>query len=299
LKNEIEKQVHQMLQDGLIQHSSNPFSSPMLLVKKKDNTYIFCIDYQHLNAITVKGQYSVPVIDKFLDELNQSSWFSSLDLYTGFHQIPIKHAYCFKIAFQTHMGHYEFMVMNFGLTCVTYTFQKVMNSTLAPLLRKCVLVFFDDILVYSRSYQEHVTHLAEVFHILQQEQWKDKLSKFAFAKREIAYLGYVISEQGVPTCPKKVKAVAEWPQPSCVKELRSFLGIVGYYRNFVRNFGIISRPLTDLLKKNSVFVWTSVHDQAFQTLKSALIESPVLAMPDFQKPFCIEKMPQMEVWEQF
>jgi hypothetical protein len=281
LKNGIEKHVHQMLQDGLIQHSSSPFSSPVLLVKKKDNTYRFCIDYRHLNAITEKGQYPVPVIDEFFDELNQASWFSSLDLCAGFHQIQMEPAYCFKTVFQTHMGHYEFRVMSFGLTGAPHTFQKAMNSTLAPLLRKCVPVFFDDILVYSISYQEHVSHLAQVFQILQQEQWKVKLSKCAFAKREIAYLGYVISEQGVATCPKKVKAVVKWPQPSCVKELRSFLGLTGYYRKFVKNFGVISRPLTDLLKKNYVFVWISVHDQAFLTLQSALIEAPVLAMPNF------------------
>jgi hypothetical protein len=163
-----------------------------------------------------------------------------------------------------------------------------MNATLAPLLRKCVLVFFDDTLVYSRSYLEHLGHLEQVFQILQKEQWRVKMSKCSFAKREITYLGYVISEKGVATCLDKVQPVANWPQPKNVKELRSFLGLAGYYRKFVQHFGIIARPLTDLLKKNTVFSWTSEHDTTFQTLKRALIQAPVLALLDFSQPFCVE-----------
>jgi hypothetical protein len=195
---------------------------------------------------------------------------------------------CGKTAFQTHAGHYEFKVMSFGLTGAPHTFQKAMNSTLKHLLRKSVLVFFDDILVYSKSYEEHLCHLEEVFQILQQEQWRVKLSKCAFAKREISYLGFVISDKGVSTCPGKIKAVLEWPVPTNVKELRSFLGLAGYYRKFVQNFGIIAKPLTNRLRKNMLFVWTSDHEVAFQTLKEALVSAPVLALPDFSRPFCIE-----------
>jgi hypothetical protein len=137
-----------MLSAGLIQHSTNFFSSFVLLVKKKDNTYRFCVDYRQLNAMTVKGQYPMSIID----ELHQTSWFSSLDLCAGFHQIPMDPADCFKTVFQTHVGHYEFCVMSFGLTGAPHTFQRAMNSTLPPLLRKCVLVFFDDILVYNKTY---------------------------------------------------------------------------------------------------------------------------------------------------
>jgi hypothetical protein len=277
LKFEIEHQVQDMLQSGLIQQSNSPFSSPVLLVKKKDNSYRFCVDYRHLNAITVKGQFPVPVIDEFLDELQKASWFSCLDLCSGFHQIPMTPEDCFKTTFQTHMGHYEFRVMSFGLTGALHTFQKAMNATLAPLLRKCVLVFFDDILVYSQSYDEHLQHLEMVFKLLQQEKWSVKRSKCSFARREISYLGYVISEKGVSTSPAKVQAVLEWPTPSNVKEVRSFLGLAGYYRKFVRHFGIIAKPLTNLLKKHALFVWTADHDTAFQTLKTCLVSAPVLA----------------------
>jgi hypothetical protein len=170
LKDKIEQQVKYMLQAGLIQHSNSPFSSLVLLVKKKDKSHHFCVDYIHLNAITVKGTYPVHVIDEFVDELKRASWFSSLDLCSGFHQIPMDPADCFKTTFQTHNDYYEFRVMSFGLTGAPHSFQKAMNFTLAPLLRQCVLAFFDDILVYSQSYADHLVHLEQVLKLLQQEK---------------------------------------------------------------------------------------------------------------------------------
>jgi hypothetical protein len=177
--------------------------------------------------------------------------------------------------------------MYFGLTGAPHSFQRPMNLTLAPLLRKCVLVFFDDILVYSKFYEEHIVHLDQVLNILLKEQWTVKLCKCSFAQRQISNLGYVISADGVATCLDKIQVVVDWHVPKSVKELRSFLGLVGYYRKFIKHFGVISRPFTELLKKNTLFVWTQDHDIAFQTLKS-LIHAPVLALPDFSKPFCIE-----------
>jgi hypothetical protein len=234
-----------------------------LLVKKKDNSWRFCVDFRHLNARTVKSIFLVPVIEELLDELGQASWFSSLDLTAGYHQILLKSDDTHKTAFQTHSGHYEFHVMAFGLTGAPATFQRTMNATLAPLLRRCALVFFDDILMYSATLEDHIQHLYAMLQLLLKDQWCIKWSKCTFAKPQLAYLGHVISAAGVATDPGKIQAVAEWSTPINVKELRSFLGLAGYYRRFVRHFGIIVKPLTSLLKKGALFIWTQDHEASF------------------------------------
>ena len=163
-----------------------------------------------------------------------------------------------------------------------------MNVTLKPLLRICVLVFFDDILIYSKTLEEHVEHIRQVFHLLAKDKWLLKRSKCQFARQSIAYLGHVISAEGVATDPSKIQSIHSWPTPTDAKQLRSFLGLAGYYRKFVRHFAILARPLTDLLKKGTMFLWTSVHDGAFTSLKNALVTAPVLALPDFSRPFQIQ-----------
>lgn len=192
LKDEVESQVTDMLNNGIIQHSNSAFSFPVLLVKKKDNSWRLCVDYRHLNALTVKSKYTVPVIDELLDELFGASWFSILDLRAGFHQILLHQGEEYKTAFQTYLGHYEFRVMAFGLTGAPDTFQKAMNHTLALVIRKCALVFFDDILVYNVSLESHLNHLQQVFELLAKEQWKIKLSKCSFAQNQVSYLGHVV-----------------------------------------------------------------------------------------------------------
>jgi hypothetical protein len=246
------------------------------------------VDYRQLNALTVKSKYPIPVIDELLDELSGASWFSCLDLRAGFNQIRLAPGEEHKTAFQTHCGQFEYTVMSFGLTGAPNSFQGAMNTTLHPLLRKCVLVFFDDILVYSATYADHVQHLAQVFELLSQDQWLVKLSKCSFAKQSINYLGHVVSAAGVSTDPTKIAAVQAWPTPTDVKQLRSFLGLTGYYRKFVQHYAVIARPLTDLLKKGTLFIWTLNHTTAFNTLKQALTEAPVLALPDFSKPFQLQ-----------
>ena len=250
---------------------------------KKDGSWRFCVDYRHLNNITVKNKHPLPIIDELIDELAGAQWFSKLDFRSGYHQIRIAKGEEHKTAFRTHSGLYEFLVMPFGLTNAPATFQGVMNQIFAPLLRKGVLVFMDDILIYSSSLSEHLELLEQVFLIIQQNQFLLKLSKCSFAQTEIEYLGHCISGKGVATEPSKIEAVKLWPTPSNLKDLRGFLGLTGYYRKFIRHYSMISRPLTQLLKKGVQFLWTPTAQESFSLLKQALVEAPVLAIPDFGK----------------
>lgn len=288
LKNEIEKQVAEMLQSGVIQHSQSAWSSPALLVRKKDGTWRMCVDYRHLNNLTIKSKYPVPIIEELLDELSGSKWFTKLDLRAGYHQIRMAPGEEHKTAFQTHSGHFEYKVMSFGLTGAPTTFQGAMNQTLSSVLRKCALVFFDDILVYSPDLPSHLSHLKQVLQLLRQDHWQVKFSKCSFAQQQVSYLGHVIGVNGVATEPKKIQDVLNWATPVSVKKLRGFLGLAGYYRKFVKNFGIISKPLTQLLRKGVPFKWSAEAKDAFQRLKQALTSAPVLGLPDFSKIFYVE-----------
>ena len=287
-KTEIEKQLADMLRSGTIRPSTSPYASPILLVKKKDGSWRFCVDYRCLNNITVKNKHPMPIVDELIDELSGAKWFSKLDFRSGYHQIRIAKGDEHKTAFRTHNGLFEFLVMPFGLTNAPATFQSAMNHIFEPLVRKGVLVFMDDILVYTSTLDEHVALLQQVFDIIQQHQFLIKLSKCSFGQQQIEYLGHCISPLGVSTEPSKVSAVQQWPVPTNLKELRGFLGLTGYYRKFIRHYGMISRPLTALLKKGTPFQWTTATHEAFSLLKQALTEAPVLAIPDFHQPFILE-----------
>ncbi|CAM8999660.1 unnamed protein product [Rhodiola kirilowii] len=286
-KNAIEKLIQDMLTQGLIQYSSSPYAAPVVLVKKKDGSWRLCVDYRGLNKQTVKDKYPIPLLEDLLDELGGSCYFSKLDLRAGFHQIRMAPQDIYKTAFKTHSGHYEYLVMPFGLTNAPCTFQGLMNHIFRDIARKFLLVFFDDILVYSSSWADHLQHLQSVFCILRQNKLYLKLSKCTFGACLIEYLGHFISAEGVRTDPKKIAAIQNWPVPANQQQLRSFLGLANYYRRFIKNYSIIASPLTNLLRKDN-FSWNSETSQAFQNLKDALSTSPVLALPDFTKQFIVE-----------
>lgn len=232
-----------MIEAGVVTMSMSPFATPLLLVRKKDVTWRFCVDYCRLNAVMVRNKFPLPVVDELLDELAGTRFFSKLDLRACYHQIRMHPEDEPKTAFKTHHGQFQFKVISFGLMNAPTTFQCVINSVFEPFLRKSVIALLDDILVYSPSWQEHLQHLRVVLQSLRAHKLFAKLSKCSFGQTNINYLGHIISDAGVATDREKTQAMLKWPISANATELRGFLGLTGYYRKFVQGYGIITKPL--------------------------------------------------------
>jgi len=232
-------------------------------VKKKDGSMRMCIDYRNLNAVTVKNKYPLPRIDDLLDQLKDAKYFSKIDLRSGYHQMKIRPEDIPKTAFVTRYGQYEFTVVSFGLTNAPAYFMNMMNKVFMDELDKFVVVFIDDILIYSSTAEEHEQHLRVVLEKLRQNQLYAKFSKCDFWLKKVAFLGHVLTAEGVAVDPTKIEAVKDWEQPRNVTDIYGFLGLAGYYRRFIENFSKIAKPMTNLLKKTNEFEWTPECEHSF------------------------------------
>jgi hypothetical protein len=282
---ELKKQLDDMLRKGLIQPSSSSWRSPVLFVDESDGSSRLCTDYRRLNDVTIKNKYPLPKIEDLFDQLNGSQVFSKIDLRTGYHQLKIRATDIPKIAFTTRYGLYEYTIMSFGLTNAPAYFMNLMNKVFMEFLDKFVIVFIDDILIYSKFEEEHATHLKLVLETLREHQLYAKFSKCEFWLKEVGFLGHVLSAGGVLVDPKKIQSVMDWEAPTTQTKVRSFLGLAGYYRKFVEGFSSIARPMTQLLKKDKKFEWTPKCEESFQELKKWLVTAPILTMPDITKNF--------------
>ena len=276
-----------MLLHKIIRPSTSPYSSPVVLVPTKADEKRFCIDYRRLNSITVKDKYPLPRIDETIDYLHGAKFFSTLDLFSGYWQIEIEEADKQKKAFTTDEDHFEFNRMPFGLTNAPATFQRLINNVLRPALKKYALVYLDDVIIFSKSIEEHIQHIEAVFELLRKVGLKIKLSKCTFLQREVEYLGHIVTEKGIGPDPKKLLSIKNYPTPKNSDELRSFLGLAGYYRKFVRNYADKAHSLTQLTKKDSDWNWGPEQDKAFNLLKDGLTSPPILSYPNFLRDFII------------
>ena len=289
---EVAKQLRSMQEAGVIQPSSSPWASPVVMVRKRDGTHRFCVDYRELNSVTKADTFPLPRIDDLLDQLGAARYFSTLDLASGYWQIRMHPNLIEKTAFVTPQGLHEFWVMPFGLTNAPGVFQRLMERVLAGLNPEdgpdFVVVYIDDVLVISRTLDDHLEHLRCVIQRIHDAGLKLKPSKCRFIRDEVEYLGHLITPQGLKTNSRLTAAITEFPRPRNLPEVRRFLGLSSYYRRFVPNFSKIASPLQALTRKGAEFIWTSEREASFQTLKEKLVSAPVLAYPSFEKTFVLE-----------
>ena len=292
VRQEVARQLQEMQDNGIIEPSKSPWASPVVLVRKRDGSHRFCVDYRGLNSVTIPDNFPLPRIDDLLDQLGESKYFSTIDLAAGFWQIRMHPLSQEKTAFVVPQGLYEFRVMPFGLTNAPGVFQRLMQQVLVGLNPASgpdfVSVYLDDILVFSRSLQDHLTHLRVVIRKLVEAGLKLKPSKCHFARRELEYLGHVVGRGGLRTNPRLVEAVKKFPTPSNLREVRQFLGLASYYRRFVHNFARIATPLHQLTRKDSKWSWSPECEVAFWQLKELLTTTPLLAYPNLNQDYILE-----------
>jgi hypothetical protein len=281
------QELENMMEQGIIQPSSSPWASPIVLVKKKNGKMRFCVDYRKLNKVTKRDAYPLPRIDEILDSLGKAKWFTSLDLASGYWQVEMNEQDKEKTAFVTKQGIFEFNVMPFGLTNAPATFQRLMDRVFYDIKDKYVLVYLDDINIYSSTFEEHMQHLKEVLERFRRANLKLNLDKCHFCKREISFLGHLVNEEGIKPDPTKVDKVKNFPIPTNTTELRGFIGLASYYRRFVQDFATIVEPMNRLLRKDIPFIWNEACGKAFEFLKEKLTTAPILIYPDFSKPFIL------------
>ena len=290
-KAEIKTQVDAMLAQGIVAHSDSPWNSPLLVVPKKSESDVkkwrVVVDYRRLNEITIPDSYPLPNIEDILGQLGESKYFSTLDLANGFHQILVAKEDRPKTAFSTPYGHYEFTRMPFGLRNAPPTFQRMMNVVLTGLQGIRCFVYLDDIVIYGKNLADHNEKLVEIMEALTKHNLKLQPTKCKFLHKEVAYLGHVITEEGIKPDEKKIIAIKNLLPPKNDKQVKSFLGLIGYYRKFIPKFSETACPLFRLLKKDVKFIWNEFCDEAFNKLKSLITEFPILQYPKFDKPFFV------------
>ncbi|GJU48936.1 putative reverse transcriptase domain-containing protein [Tanacetum coccineum] len=284
---ELSEQLQELSDKGFIRPSSSPWGAPVLFVKKKDGSFRMCIDYRELNKLTVKNRYPLPRIDDLFDQLQGSSIYSKIDLRSGYHQLRVREQDIPKTAFRTRYGHYEFQVMPFGLTNAPAVFMDLMNRVCKPYLDKFVIVFIDDILIYSKDEREHEEHLKAILELLKKEKLYAKFSKCEFWIPKVQFLGHVIDSRGIHVDPAKIESIKDWASPKTPTEIRQFLGLAGYYRRFIEGFSKIAKSMTKLTQKGIKFDWGEKEENAFQLIKQKLCSAPILALPEGSEDFVV------------
>jgi hypothetical protein len=285
---ELQKYLKDNLEKGFIRRSTSPAGAPVLFVKKKDGSLRLCVDYRKLNDISIKNRCPLPLIDETLDQFQGAEIFTKLDAKGAYNLIRIAAGNEWKTAFRTRYGHYEYLVMPFGLTNAPATFQAYINDVLKKHLDHFVVVYLDDILIYSKNYSEHVEHVKLVMEDLRKAKIQLKLSKCTFHAKEVEFLGFIVNKDGVKMDDNKVKSIMEWKSPRTVKDIQSFLGFANFYRRFIKGFSKIVSPITQLLKKDIKFEWDDKAEAAFQQLKKTFTTDPILRHFEQTKTCTIE-----------